>query len=89
MLHCGRKGINMDENKKKISDVCNAVLAGKLTADKMYTNLSEISETCEDDLVCIIEDCLMELDMIGGAQRNGKQSAKDCAKMVLEELENV
>ena len=79
----------MEENKKKITEVCKDALCGKCTAEQMYKRLSAISETAEYDLVCIIEDCLMELDMIGGERRSGKQSAKECAKMVLEELENV
>lgn len=79
----------MEENKAKIEALCKQAAAGKLTAEQLYNRLSELSETVEDDLVCIIEDCLMELDMLGGSKRQGKYSAKECAEMVLEELKNV
>ena len=79
----------MTDYKQQITEVCKDALCGKCTADQMYKRLSAISDTADDDLVCIIEDCLMELDMLGGERRAGKQSAKECAKMVLEELENV
>ena len=73
------------ENRKVLEDICSKVLSGSMSAAKMYAALEELSGKCTDDedaLECIIEDCLMELDM---SDRRAA-SAKECAKMALDEL---
>ncbi|MBQ5329937.1 MAG: hypothetical protein J6F31_01660 [Oscillospiraceae bacterium] len=72
------------DTRSRMEDIFNKVLSGEMTAHSMYEALDELVNTAEeeDDLVCIAEECLIELDMSG----NRKTSAKECAKMALEEL---
>ena len=77
--------------KEKLTALCKDALKGKIKAQAFYKELDAIAEdeNCPDDIACVIEDCLMELDMQGGADRAGSNAVKECAKLALEELEQV
>ena len=76
--------------REKVRAICEDTVSGKLTAKQMYDRLAEIAEKSEDDdLICVIEDALMELDLLGGAKREGKHRPAECANMVLEELDQI
>ncbi|MBR4223539.1 MAG: hypothetical protein IKR73_01890 [Oscillospiraceae bacterium] len=74
----------MEELKKACSDA----LRGKITADRFYKILEEISQSddCSDDVACIIEDAMMEMDMANGVSRT---ALKECAMMIEEGLQNI
>ena len=73
--------------RKKVEDICKKAVNGSISGDKLYDELSRIAESdeCEDDLACVIEDCLMELDTAGSG-RADKRKAVTAAKLQLEEL---
>ncbi|MBQ5316619.1 MAG: hypothetical protein J6I96_03590 [Oscillospiraceae bacterium] len=77
--------------KDDLIKLCNDAVKGKIKAQDFYKTLDAIAddENCPDDIACVIEDCLMELDMQGGADRAGSNAVKECAKLALEELANV
>ena len=75
--------------EKKLRALCNDAVKGRIKASAFCRELSAMAEdeNCPDDIACVIEGCLMELDMYGGAERAGNTSLKECAKLALEELD--
>ncbi|MBQ3919577.1 MAG: hypothetical protein II695_07875 [Oscillospiraceae bacterium] len=73
---------------EKLRKLCDEALRGKIKTDSFYSQLDEMSqsEECSDDLACVIEDAMMELDMNGGESRT---ALKESARMILEELQNI
>ncbi|MBQ8979188.1 MAG: hypothetical protein IJ080_05440 [Oscillospiraceae bacterium] len=74
--------------KKKILKLCEDAVKSRISPQNFYRLLDEISqsEECEDDLACIIEDAMMELDMTGGISRT---AVKEAAQMIAEEIGNI
>ncbi len=76
--------------RKTVEELCKKAVNGSIGGDKLYDELSRIAESdeCEDDLACVIEDCLMELDTAGSG-RADKRKAASAASLLLEELGNL
>lgn len=63
-----------------MKELCKKAEQGKVTPKEFYEQLAEAAKD-EGDLGCLAEDAMMELEMDGS-----KETARDCAKMILEEI---
>ncbi len=73
------------EMLNKVKTLCeNAVSGRKVKTEDFYKTLRAIAddENTDDDLACIIEDGLMELELAGDAATI--KAVKEAANMILE-----
>lgn len=78
---------------EKIKELCTAALKGSIGFDEFYDRLSNAAEDPQtsDDLACVIEDELMEMEMLGGrgsSDRKLGEAAKTCAKRIIAAIES-
>lgn len=77
--------------KNKVIEICNQAKGGRLGADALYDKLTAICEDTrtDEDLVCLLEDVLMEMEMEhdgSGSAKAKKKLAAEAAGRLLEEL---
>ena len=75
----------------KIKEICNQASEGKLSADVFYDKLRSIADDTrtDDDTACIIEDCLMEMEMAhdgSGSKKSVQKLVKETAARLINEL---
>lgn len=76
--------------KEKALAACRDAAAGKINPDTFYDRLSAIADDTrtDDDLACILEDVIMEIEMEHGCSRKEMQKlVKEMAERLLEEIE--
>lgn len=79
----------MDMNEKARA-VCADAAAGKIDPDTFYDKLTAIADDTrtDDDLVCILEDVIMEIEMEHGcSKKKMRELIKDMAQRLLEEIQ--
>lgn len=78
--------------KAKVLDICSKAAKGGISAKEFYEKLSAVAEDTrtDDDLACVIEDALMEIEMEhGGAKNTSGKILKEAAQMILDGIEKM
>ncbi len=72
---------------EKIRAICENAVAGKCSAESFYDSLRAAADDTrtDDDLACLLEDALMELEM----EHDGCGSKKAMQKMIKETAEYI
>lgn len=65
---------------ESMKELCKMAEKGKITPKEFYDKLSEAAKE-DSDLGCLAEDAMMDLEMDGSTE-----TARECAKMILEEI---
>lgn len=73
---------------EKLKTACMKAKDGKISADAFYDILTAAADdpNTDDDLACVLEDVIMELEMEHGcAPGAAKKMLKEAAERILEE----
>ena len=78
--------------KQKVIEICKKGSSGKISVDAFYDSLRAIADDSrtDDDLACLLEDALMDLEMEhdSGSSKSALQKlVKETSEIILEELE--
>ena len=71
---------------EKVKGICEKAVQGKISPESFYDTLRAVA----DDLACLLEDVLMEIEMEhdgNGGAKAGKRIIKEAAERLLEEME--
>ncbi len=72
---------------EKVKGICEKAVQGKISPESFYDTLRAVAD---DDLACLLEDVLMEIEMEhdgNGGAKAGKRIIKEAAERLLEEME--
>ena len=72
---------------EKVKGICEKAVQGKISPESFYDTLRTRTD---DDLACLLEDVLMEIEMEhdgNGGAKAGKRIIKEAAERLLEEME--
>lgn len=77
---------------EKIKGICEKAVQGKISPESFYDTLRAVADDTrtDDDLACLLEDVLMEIEMGhdgNGGEKAGKRIIKEAAERLLEEME--
>ena len=77
---------------EKVKGICEKAVQGKISPESSYDNLYSLTyyTLTDDDLACLLEDVLMEIEMEhdgNGGAKAGKRIIKEAAERLLEEME--
>ena len=86
---CDGRRIKMVE---KVKGICEKAVQGKISPESFYDTLRAVADDTrtDDDLACLLEDVLMEIEMEhdgNGGAKAGKRIIKEAAERLLEEME--
>lgn len=78
--------VTIMDMKEKVMEICRNAIAGKCSAESFYDKLSAVADDTrtDDDLACIIEDGLMEIEM-----SHESSSKKALSKLIKETAESI
>lgn len=76
--------------EEKVRAICADAIKGTISPDSFYDRITAVAgdTRTDDDLACILEDALMELEMEhGGPKGVMKKLIREAAELILEGLE--
>lgn len=74
---------------EKIKSLCEKAVKGKISPEAFYDTLRATADDTrtDDDLACLLEDVLMDIEMYHGGAGAQKRIIKEAAERLLEEME--